>query len=113
MHSHLVRSLFAGALLFSAGALAATPPAQPKSGPGGTDYVGTEVAKRAVGRASAATYVFHPAGPAAAPRPVVVFIHAWGQPNPQAYGGWIEHLARKGNLVLFPKYQEINRIRPA
>jgi hypothetical protein len=43
----------------------------------------------------------------------VVFIHAWGQPNPQAYGGWIEHLARKGNLVLFPKYQEVNRTRPA
>ena len=43
----------------------------------------------------------------------MVFIHAWGQPNPQAYGGWIEHLARKGNLVLFPKYQEVNRTRPA
>ncbi|HKG82516.1 MAG TPA: alpha/beta hydrolase [Beijerinckiaceae bacterium] len=100
-------------LVAASAAVAATPPPQPKSGPGGTDYVAADVVKRAIGRASAATYVFHAAGAPAEPRPVVVFIHAWGQPNPQAYGGWIEHLARKGNLVLFPKYQEVNRTRPA
>ena len=100
-------------LVAASAAVAATPPQQPKSGPGGADYVAAEVVKRAIGRASAATYVFHAAGAPAEPRPVVVFIHAWGQPNPQAYGGWIEHLARKGNLVLFPKYQEVNRTRPA
>lgn len=94
-------------------AFAATPPAQPKSGPGGSDYGGAEVVKRAVGRASAATYVFHAAGSPAEPRPVIVFLHAWGAVNPAAYGGWIEHLARKGNLVLFPRFQEIGKIRPA
>jgi dienelactone hydrolase len=113
MRLFLARLLVAGALAASSGALAATPPAQPKSGPGGADYLGMQVVKRAIGRASAASYVFHLADAPAAPRPVVVFMHAWGQPNPQAYGGWIEHLARKGNLVLFPKYQEVNRIRPA
>jgi dienelactone hydrolase len=94
-------------------ARAAAPPPQPKTGPGGADYVATDVVKRAIGRASAATYVFHAAGAAAEPRPVVVFIHAWGATNPQAYGGWINHLARKGYLVLFPKYQDVNRTRPA
>ncbi len=103
----------AAALLAAPPALAATPPAQPKSGPGGADYSATDVVKRVVGTASAATYVFHGAGAPATPRPVVVFMHAWGAVNPQIYGGWIEHLARKGNLVLFPKYQEVNRIRPA
>ena len=34
-----------------------------EKGPGGADYVAAEVTKRAVGRASAATYVFHAAGP--------------------------------------------------
>jgi acetyl esterase/lipase len=29
------------------------------------------------------------------------------------YGGWIEHLARKGFLVLYPRFQEVNRTRPA
>ena len=113
MRAFLVRLIGAAGALAASGALAAAPPAQPKSGPGGSDYAGAQVVKRAIGRASAATYVFHLADTPAAPRPVVVFKHAWGQPNPQAYGGWIEHLARKGNLVLFPKYQEVNRIRPA
>src|SRR3954453_16509057 len=100
-------------LLAASAAVGAAPPPQPKSGPGGAEYVATDVVKRAVGRASAASYVFHAAGAAAEPRPVVVFIHAWGATNPQAYGGWINHLARKGFLVLFPKYQDVNRTRPA
>ena len=33
--------------------------------------------------------------------------------NPALYGGWIEHLARKGNLVLYPRFQDVNRSRPA
>jgi len=92
---------------------AATPPKQPESGPGGADYISAQVVKRAVGRASAPTYVFYAAGPASEPRPVVVLLHSWGAANPQFYGGWIEHLARKGNLVLFPRFQEVNRTRPA
>jgi dienelactone hydrolase len=112
MRSRLaVLSLFAS--LIAAPALAATPPAQPKSGPGGSDYVAGDVVKRAVGRASAASFVFHAAGAPAEPRAVVVFLHAWGAVNPAVYGGWIEHLARKGHLVLFPRFQEVGKIRPA
>jgi pimeloyl-ACP methyl ester carboxylesterase len=43
----------------------------------------------------------------------VVFLHSWGAVNPGLYGGWIEHLARKGHLVLFPRFQDVNRSRPA
>lgn len=99
--------------LAPAAAAAATPPAQPKEGPGGANYVAAEVVKRAVGDSAAATFVFHGAGAAANPRPVVVFFPAWGAVNPQAYGGLIEHLARKGYLVLWPRYQEIGKTRPA
>jgi dienelactone hydrolase len=112
MRSRLAILLCASLLGVSA-ADAATAPPQPKSGPGGSDYGASEVVKRAVGRASAATYVFHAAGAPAEPRPVVVFLHAWGAVNPQLYGGWIEHLARKGNLVLYPRFQEVGRTRPA
>jgi hypothetical protein len=94
-------------------ALAANPPDQPKTGPGGAEYKASEVKKRAVGRASAATYVFHAAEKAAAPRPVIVFLHSWGGTNPQNYGRLIEHMARKGYLVLFPRFQEVNRSRAA
>ncbi|CAA9318935.1 MAG: FIG00801137: hypothetical protein [uncultured Microvirga sp.] len=93
-------------------ALAATPPGQPKAGPGGSDYPAGEIVKRAVGRGSAVSFVFHAAGAPAEPRPVVVFLHAWGAVNPGVYGGWIEHLARRGNLVLFPRFQEVGKIRP-
>jgi dienelactone hydrolase len=109
----LAAALVAAVLGISA-AGAATPPPQPKTGPGGSEYSSTSVVKRAVGRAGAATFVFHGNGPAPAEgRPVVVFLHGWGAVNPQVYGSWIEHLARRGNLVLFPRYQEINRTRPA
>jgi dienelactone hydrolase len=99
-------------LLLSPALHAASPPQQPKSGPGGADYVASEVVKRAIGRSSAASFVFHAADEPAQPRPVVVFFHAWGAANPQVYGGWIEHLARKGHLVIFPRFQEVGRTRP-
>jgi acetyl esterase/lipase len=95
-----------------ASVMAATPPVQPKEGPGGSDYVASEVTKRVIGNASAASFVFHAAGQAANPRPVIVFLHAWGAVNPQSYGGLIEHLARKGYLVVWPRYQEVGKTRP-
>ena len=94
-------------------ALSATPPAQPKAGmPGGADNPDAEIVKRAVGQASAATYVFHMAGQPAQARPVIVFLHGWGAVNPSSYGGWIDHLARRGYLVLFPAFQTVGRTRP-
>jgi dienelactone hydrolase len=104
--------LLAGALLAPAAALGAAPPAQPKSGPGGADYAATDVTKRAIGTASSASFVFHAAGTPAEPRPVVVLLHAWGAVNPQIYGGLIDHLARKGYLVLWPRFQELGKTRP-
>src|SRR3712207_9170200 len=102
MRPCLARLLILGLLPAASAAMAATPPQQPKDGPGGADYVAATVTKRAVGRAGAGTYVFHAPGQTAELRSVVVFLHAWGATNPQVYGGWIEHLARKGDLVVFP-----------
>jgi dienelactone hydrolase len=113
MRRSLMTLILLGSCLAAAGAQAATPPKQPEQGPGGADYKLSEVTKRAVGTASAGTYAFHGAGSPAEPRPVVVFFHSWGAVNPALYGGWIEHLARKGYLVLFPRFQEVNRSRPA
>ncbi|NNM72001.1 alpha/beta hydrolase family protein [Enterovirga aerilata] len=94
-------------------ALAANQPPQPKAGmPGGADNPDAEIVKRSVGRASAATYVFHMASEPQAARPVVVFLHAWGAVNPSLYGGWIDHLARRGYLVLYPAFQTVGRTRP-
>ncbi len=113
MRSTLLAVLAALSVAAAGPASAAKPPDQAPNGPGGADYVTDQVKKRALGRAGAPIYVFHAAGEAGAPRPVVVFLHAWGANNPAIYAGWIEHLARKGNLVVFPRYQEVNRTRPA
>lgn len=95
-------------------ARAAAPPVQPVTGPGGVGDRGATITKRALGKAGAGSFVFHKAGAAPAEgRPVVVFLHAWGAPNPQAYGGWIDHLARTGAVVIFPRFQDLNRTRPA
>lgn len=94
-------------------ALAATPPTRPKAGlPGGLENPTGEVARKAVGRASAVTYAFHLEGAPAGPRPVAVFLHAWGAVNPLNYGGWIDHLARRGYLVLFPAFHRLGQTRP-
>lgn len=100
--------------ILSGVAVAAPPPAQPADGPGGIGDRSATIVKRGLGRASAATFAFYRTGPAPAEgRPVAILLHAWGAPNPQSYGGWIDHLARNGYLVLFPRFQEINRTRPA
>ncbi|MGY2050819.1 alpha/beta hydrolase [Methylobacterium sp. JK268] len=114
LRSCLVLLLSLGVVAARGEAWAATPPPQPKDGPGGSAYAAPTVVKRAVVRTGSATFVYHGGGPAPAEgRPVVVFLHAWGAVNPQAYGSWIEHLAREGYLVLFPRFQEVNRTRPA
>ncbi|MFC1455399.1 alpha/beta hydrolase family protein [Microvirga arabica] len=113
MRRFLLPVLVLGVSLAAPQAQAATPPQQPEQGPGGRDYEVAEVIKRGVGTASAGTFVFHGSDTPAKPRPVVILLHSWGAVNPALYGGWIDHLARKGNLVLFPRFQDVNRSRPA
>ena len=103
-----------GCLVGLSPALAAMPPAQPADGPGGVGDRAATIVKRGLGRPSASTFAFYKSGPAPAEgRSVVVFLHGWGAVNPQSYGAWIDHLARMGHLVLFPRFQEPNRTRPA
>jgi pimeloyl-ACP methyl ester carboxylesterase len=36
---------------------------------------------------------------------VVIFLHGWGGTNPLFYGAWIDHIVKRGNIVVFPRYQ--------
>ena len=38
--------------------------------------------------------------------PIVLFLHGWGATQPRAYLPWLEHLAREGNAVIYPRYQD-------
>lgn len=113
----LRESLAAAAIMILAGAFsaeAAAPPVQPAEGPGGIGDRKATVVKRLLGRGTASSYAFYATG--AAPeggRPVAVFLHGWGIVNPQSYGAWIDHLTRQGWLVILPRFQELNRTRPA
>jgi len=83
------------------------PPLQPGSGPGGSDYVHNAVIfSDFTSWLSADGYwLFEPDGPKPDSADVIVFNHGYGVFNPGPYGQWIEHLVRKGHIVIFPKYQ--------
>ncbi len=58
-------------------------------------------------------WIFEPADPVPETAPVVVFHHGWLAVNPGVYGAWIEHLARSGRVVIFPRYQTDWSTRPS
>lgn len=76
-----------------------------------TDGLGAGQPERVVvGRGAQAASIWRLRG--AGPGPVVVFMHGWGLDGPQAYRPWLEHLARRGNIVIVPRYQTSLRTRP-
>lgn len=40
--------------------------------------------------------------------PVVLFLHGNGGEEPKYYELWINHIVKKGNIVIYPRYQNIN-----
>ena len=91
--------------LGSAFAQRATPPTQPDTGPGGKQYVHTKVTKNRYGTGNQEYWIFEPDTPKPASAPLVVFIHGWGGMNPLYYGAWLDHLVKRGNIVVYPRYQ--------
>jgi acetyl esterase/lipase len=89
---------------------AATPPAQPAAGPGGQAYphAACTLTQRPAWWNDDLTYwTFEPASPAPARAPLVVFDHGWMGNDPSHYARWLDHLCRRGNVVIFPKYQNL------
>src|SRR5260221_14357188 len=88
------------------GADAPTPPSQPQSGPGGADYKHATVTEQSCGAGGTQCWLFEPAEPAPKSAPGVIFLHGWGAMEPSPYHAWINHLARPGNIGVYPRYQE-------
>ncbi|GAA5263702.1 hypothetical protein ACOSOMT5_P0122 [Acidiphilium sp. MT5] len=61
----------------------------------------------ASGQGAARVYVFLPERPAlpAGAVPIVFFHHGWQGMNPVNFGALIDHLAREGEIVVYPVYQ--------
>lgn len=84
----------------------ATPPTQPASGPGGTVSDSMSVTKNVYRQGTAQEFwIFDLISPLSTPSPIIVFNHGWGAMNPSLYAGWIDHLVKKGNIVIWPRYQ--------
>ncbi|MDB6075039.1 MAG: hypothetical protein JWO89_2679 [Verrucomicrobiaceae bacterium] len=79
---------------------------QPASGPGGRDYKHAQVRKLGpFGEGGEAFWMYEPDSPAPTSAPVIAFVHGYTGVDAKVYGGWIEHLVRRGNIVIYPVYQ--------
>ena len=98
MHAVLVLALTA--------ALAATQPPQPKSGPGGSDYAHAGVRESSGGSGPNAWYVFEPTTPRPRKAPLAVVMHGYYEfSGYDSFAKLIRHTVRKGNVVIFPRWQ--------
>ncbi len=68
-------------------------------------YPHKSVRRIEVGEGPRSYWLFEPADPTPESAPVIVFNHGWFAVNPGVYGAWIEHLVRKGRIVIAPRYQ--------
>ncbi len=68
-------------------------------------YPHKTVKQTEVGEGPRSYWLFEPADPTPESGPVVVFNHGWFAVNPAVYGAWIEHMVRRGRIVIAPRYQ--------
>jgi len=103
-----VKFLLLPCLLLATVALARPPkqPSQPDIGPGGSDYPHDGVRMLGpFGEGAKAFWLFEPDAPIPVSAPVIAFLHGFSAVDAQAYGGWIGHLVRRGNIVIYPVFQ--------
>ena len=85
---------------------AQTLPEQPLSGPGGRNYLYDEIRVTDHSGKADGFWIFEPASSTKDSAHVVVFLHGYGAINPMIYGDWLIHLVRKGNTIIYPRYQK-------
>lgn len=81
------------------------PPA-PVTGPGSLEYGHSEVIKTTYGEGASQYWIYEPSSPKPYSAPIIVFNHGWAATNPEVYQAWIFHIVRRGNIVIYPRYQE-------
>jgi pimeloyl-ACP methyl ester carboxylesterase len=82
-----------------------TPPKQPPTGPGGSNYSHDGVRQTRYGWGDREFWIFEPTNPTPISAPLIVFNHGWSTFFPITYKAWIEHLVKRGNIVVYPRYQ--------
>jgi dienelactone hydrolase len=64
------------------------------------------VLQQKVGEGAQGYWLYLPADPTPQSAPVVLFLHGWRAMNPVDYAGWIEHMTRRGNIVIYPIFED-------
>lgn len=82
------------------------PPKQPAGGPGGAAYPHAGIRETVHGEGGRQFWITEPARPAPGKAPLVIFLHGYSAMTPDTYRGWVNHLAKRGNIVVYPRYQE-------
>jgi surfactin synthase thioesterase subunit len=86
------------------------PPGQAAVGPGGADYphASCRETQHTIWWNNDLTFwTFEPAAPTPRSATLVVFNHGWMGNHPDFYRRWLQHLCRRGNVVVFPRYQDL------
>lgn len=83
------------------------PPKQPKTGPGGAEYPHAGFRETMHGEGGEQFWILEPSRPMPKKAPLVIFLHGYSAMHPDTYRGWVNHLAKRGNIVLYPRYQEL------
>jgi acetyl esterase/lipase len=66
-----------------------------------------------LGEGMSRVYVFLPVQPGVQGKvPMVFFAHGWQAMDPKNYGALLDHLAREGEVVIYPVYQETDATSP-
>ena len=82
-----------------------TPPNQPSNGPGGSEYFHDTVRITRNKFGARQYWIFEPDNPRPESAPLIVFIHGGGAILPIIYLDWIYHIVKKGNILVYPRYQ--------
>jgi len=86
-----------------------TPPTQPEHGPGGSDYYSRGTIYTKYQDKNLTFWIVIPENPQPEKAPVAIFFPDADQTDFQSYKGWIEHLVRRGFVVVylvFPHQQD-------
>lgn len=87
-------------------------PRQPKDGPGGLTSTHATSTACKYDSGDLEYWIFEPGDRTPDTAPVVIFLHGWSAINPVVYRGWIDHIVRRGNIVIYPRYQATLQTKP-
>lgn len=103
--THLLTFLFTAFITMSFPTESIKQPDQPTTGPGSNNYIHSEINIHDHSETPKGYWMYTPKEVGEGPIDVIVFMHGYGAMNPMIYGGWIKHLVKQNNVVIFPRYQ--------